>query len=288
MKLGVFDSGLGGLVIANTIRKALPDHDMTYLGDTLRVPYGNRTPAEIMRFAAESVDHLMRQQNCALVIMACNTASALTLRGLQQIYLKQNFPDRRILGVVVPTLEAALENDHKKIGLLATQRTVESDVYRIELEKIDGDTRIFQQAAPRLVPAIEEGRQGLYRPLLQEYMAPLLTAGIDSLILGCTHYSFLKGMVQEIAGDGVHVMTQDELIPAKLVEYLERHPEIDNQISRQARTDMLVTKLTPAYANNAHLIFPERDIKEVKLDEIAETYDQPAGRPHLRLGRNAG
>src|SRR5688500_9769698 len=132
MKLGVFDSGLGGLVIAKSIRAALPEHDMIYLGDTLHVPYGSRSEEAVMRYTRQSMEFLFKQ-NCQLIIMACNTASAITLRHLQQNFLVQEYPKRRILGVVVPTLELAIEKGYKRIGLLATERIVRSAIYKTEL-----------------------------------------------------------------------------------------------------------------------------------------------------------
>lgn len=286
MKLGVFDSGLGGLVIAKAIRDRLPDHDIVYLGDTKRVPYGDRPAAEIMKFTAEAVDCLFREQECGIVVLACNTASALALRGLQHHYLPEYFPDRRILGVVVPTLEAALDDGRRRIGLLATRRVVESGVYKAELEKIDEGRTIVAQAAPGLVPAIEAGNAAMYRPLLAEYLAPLRAEKVDSVILGCTHYSFLKTMVQEMVGPDIHVLSQDELIPAKLADYLRRHPQRDAALARGAQTHILVTKITQAYRDNAHMIFPDRDIEEITLNDLPGTYEQPPGRPALRLGRD--
>lgn len=254
MKLGVFDSGLGGLVIADAIRKVLPDHDMVYLGDTLHVPYGSRSQDAVVDYTTRSIDCLFSKADCQLIVMACNTASAIALRGIQQKYLVKNYPQRRVLGVVVPTLETAIEKGHKRVGLLATERIVRSAIYKTELEKIGRGIKLFQKSAPLLVPAIELDTREWVKPLLQDYLKPLLKQDIECLILGCTHYAFLKRAIQKEAGKKVHVMSQDDIIPDKLADYLRRHPEIDKKISRKGRMDLFVTDITDAYIRNARKI----------------------------------
>lgn len=266
MKLGVFDSGLGGLVIAKAIREQLPTHDMVYLGDTLHVPYGSRSLDAVMKYTTQSMDYLFREADCQLIIMACNTASAITLRTLQQTYLIDNYPQRRILGVVVPTLETAIEKGYTRIGLLATERICHSEVYKMELEKLERGIKLFQQAAPLLVPAIELGTKEWIKPILQSYLEPLLAQDIECLILGCTHYSFLKTLIQELVGPDVHVMSQDEIIPNKLTDYLQRHPEIDSRITRTGHTDFYVTDITESYIRNAQDVYKtELDIRRAVL-----------------------
>jgi glutamate racemase len=154
-KIGVFDSGLGGLYIGRAIRAALPAYDYVYLGDTLHVPYGRRSDAVIYYLCTRAMTYQF-ERGCDLVIMACNTASASALRRLQQEWLPAHAPDKRILGVVVPTLETALDHGTTRIGLLATQRTVASRIYEAELQKINPAVKLFAQAAPLLVPLIED------------------------------------------------------------------------------------------------------------------------------------
>lgn len=261
MKIGVFDSGLGGLAIARAMRDVMPEHDMIYLGDTLHVPYGARSHDVIMRYTRQSMEWLFAR-DCQLIIMACNTASALTLRALQQGYLKDTHPDRRILGVVVPTLETATEMGFKRIGLLATERIVQSAIYKTELEKIGEDVKLFQHAAPLLVSAIEMGCTAWFRPLLRDYLAPILREGVECLILGCTHYVLLRDMIQEECGPAIHVMSQDDIIPAKVVDYLRRHPETDSRIARGGNTEFYVTDVTDTYVRNARSVY--RDPIEVE------------------------
>ena len=159
-KIGVFDSGLGGLFIADSIRKRLPAYDYLYLGDTLHLPYGRRSDAALYDLSEKAMRYLFAQ-GCDLVIMACNTASAAALRKLQQVFLAREFPEKRILGVVVPTLEVAIEHGAHRIGLLATQRTVHSNIYEIELKKINPFVQLVAVASPLLVPLIEDGGEQL-------------------------------------------------------------------------------------------------------------------------------
>ena len=265
MKLGVFDSGLGGLLIARAIRSALPDIDMIYLGDTLHVPYGKRSPKAVYDFTKRSVEFLF-EQDCNLIIIACNTASASALRQLQQIYLPKSWPDRRILGVVVPTLECAVEEGLKNIGILGTSNIISGGIYKQELSKIDPDVEIHQQAAPLLVPLIEEGGIKYAHDILTDYIAPLQAKGVDSIILGCTHYPYLKNFIAGIAGEDIKILSQDDIIPKKLKDYLRRHPEIADKIGRSGESDFFVTDITDNYRQSAVDMMGGRvDLKLVTL-----------------------
>ncbi|MBC7982142.1 glutamate racemase, partial [Candidatus Parcubacteria bacterium] len=172
MNIGIFDSGLGGLLITKSLIKKLPQYNYTYLGDTKRVPYGNRSPETIYDFLKESVEYLF-ENNCKLILVACNTASAQALRKIQQEFLPEKYPDRRVLGVIIPTCEVALENKKsKKIGILATNATVNSNAFIIELKKIKPDIQVIQNPAPLLVPFIENDSLQLVTPVLEKYLKP--------------------------------------------------------------------------------------------------------------------
>lgn len=255
MKIGIFDSGLGGLLITRAIRDALPEHDLVYLGDTLHVPYGRRSPEAVYDLSKRIVDYLFKEQDCQLIIMACNTASAAALRRLQQGYLLEQYPDRRILGVVVPTLETALDMGHERIGLLGTESLIQLDVYQQELSKLNPDVKIYGQAAPLLVPMIEhEGTQWI-EPVLENYLSPLREQNIQSLILGCTHYPYLKEHIRTALGEEITLISQDEIIPAKLTDYLNRHPESDEKIEKNGKTSFLLTDITDSYPSIAQEIY---------------------------------
>ena len=264
MKIGVFDSGLGGLLILKAIHKKLPQYDYTYLGDTKRLPYGNRSRATVYEWTKQAVEYLFKH-NCKLIILACNTASVQTLRRLQQEYLPRRYPGRRILGVVVPTLETAIEAGGKRVGIIGTKVTVQSKVYQKELSKRSRTLKIVPKPTPLLVPIIEETNTKLLKPALQHYLKPLLAQNINSLILACTHYAKLKYPIRAIAGKKIKVISQDEIIPAKLSNYLQRHSEINSALSQHATIELLVTELNPLYIKLAARWFAGRKPKIVQL-----------------------
>src|SRR3569833_4178041 len=180
LKIGVFDSDLGGLLIARSIIHELPDHDCLYLGDTARVPYGTRSKETIYTFTHQAVDYLFRHE-CELIIVACNTASADALRRIQLEYLPAHYPHRRVLGVLIPAAEAAVDiGGDGPIGVLATQATVHSGAFIREITKLKPNAKIVQQAAPLLVPLIEMGGIAHARPIVDEYVQPLRDAGVST------------------------------------------------------------------------------------------------------------
>lgn len=265
MKIGIFDSGLGGLLIKRAIRDALPDYDMVYLGDTLHVPYGRRSRETVYELTRRAVEYLFTAHDCQIVILACNTASATALRRLQQTWLADTYPDRRVLGVVVPTLEKAIELGHTKIGLLATEATVNSGVYTEELRKLNPEIKIFGKAAPLLAPMLENGGLKYIPPVLADYLAPLKNQGIESLILGCTHYCRLSDMIASELGPDIPLISQAEITPPSLKDYLHRHAEHDQKLSKSGTSQFLVTDLTDGYAHHAKDAYGELiDLQLVK------------------------
>ncbi len=242
MKIGIFDSGLGGLIIAKAIRREMPKYDYAYLGDTKRVPYGNRSHDAVYEFARECVDYLFRKENCAVVIVACNTASARALRKLQKEYLAQNFPGRKILGVLIPAAEEAAK--YSRIGVLATAGTVASGSFSREILKKNRKAEVFQNPAPMLVPLAEEGEKKLAEKFIGKYLKPLLAKKPEAIVLGCTHYPFFKSQIRRIAGKKVKIISQDEIVPRKLKEYLRLHSQISGKLSQKSTAKILVTDIT--------------------------------------------
>ncbi|MGC9598779.1 MAG: glutamate racemase [Minisyncoccia bacterium] len=273
MKIGVFDSGLGGLFIMRALARELPRYDYVYLGDTQRVPYGNRSPETVHQFLKEAVGYLFREKNCGLIVVACNTASAEALRKIQRQHLPHHYPKRRVLGVIIPTVEEALAvggkgnirhaPEIKRLGVLATNGTVRSGTYVRETHKLNPHVKVFQSAAPLLVPLIENDGLRWAEPIVRAYLAPLAKKKVEKIILGCTHYPALKTMIRKISG--VAVISQDEIIPHKLKDYLKRHPEINSQLSRKRKREFLVTDITPAYVRLSHRWFG----KAAKLKRVA-------------------
>ncbi len=255
MKIGIFDSGLGGLTVAKALFKKLPSYDYLYLGDTKNLPYGQKTPAEIYRLTQRGVNFLF-QNGCQLIIIACNTASALALRKIQQKYLPKHWPKKRVLGVIIPTLEEADKKHRgKTLGVIGTTATVKSHIYKKELKKIDSRARIFELATPGLVPLIEKNSLQKATKLLQLYLQQLQNKGIEALVLACTHYPILKASAKKYAGPKTSVISQDEIIPGKLTDYLKRHAEISSQLSKNARRDFLVTAKSKTFSSVAKRLF---------------------------------
>lgn len=262
MSIGIFDSGIGGLVMARAFRAALPRYDFLYLGDSLHVPYGPRSADAIYDFTRRGVEALFAR-DCPLVIIACNTASTNALRRLQQEYLPHSpYADRRILGVIVPTLEATLSGGHKRIGLIGTNFTVQSGIYRDELQKIDPAIELHAKAATLLVPLVESNGLQYAEPILRDYLAPLLEKNIDSLILGCTHYPLFKPLLARLLPKSVDVISQDDVIPPKLIDYLQRHPEMETRLSKNSKMRALLTDVTPTYEATGNQLFGEQLVFE--------------------------
>jgi glutamate racemase len=239
MKIGIFDSGLGGLIVAKAIKQKMPEYDYVYLGDTKRVPYGNRSHQTVYGFTKQGVEYLFKKENCAIVIVACNTASARALRKIQFDYKNTN---KKILGVLIPTAEEAAK--YERVGVLATLGTVASKTFLIEMKKVNKKVKVFQNPAPMLVPLIEGGENKLVLPFLKNYLKPLINKGIDALVLGCTHYPILKKEIRKIIPQNIKIISQDEIIPSKLKEYFKRHKEIESKISRKGKAKILVTDVT--------------------------------------------
>lgn len=263
MKIGVFDSGLGGLAVARAIMARLPQYDYLYLGDTKRVPYGNRSQETIHQFVGEALQYLFAQ-DCQLIILACNTASAEALRHSQQHYLPAHYPDRRVLGVLIPAAEAAVESESvKRVGVIATASTVESGSYARELERLKPGVQVFSQAAPLLVPLVENDALQYAWTILADYLQPLKAAQVDSLVLGCTHYCLLKEMARELID--CPVVVQDEVVPEKLADYLRRHPEIESKLGKSGGRRYQVTDLSPGYIDLVRRMIGE----DLRLERVS-------------------
>lgn len=227
-KIGVFDSGYGGLSILKAVRSELPEYDYLYLGDNARAPYGVLDNETIYEYTKEAVDALF-QQGCQLIILACNSASAVALRKLQQVYLPSHYPDRRVLGVLIPAAEIVAQKEYKNIGVMATPATVASKSFTAEIHKLSPGTMVIEQACPKLVPLIERhvlsGAE--LESALKEYIEPILSDEIEVIILGCTHYELIVSEIKKILPKGVDIVCEGSVVGDKLKEYLANHPEIE-------------------------------------------------------------
>jgi len=237
--IGVFDSGFGGLTVLREFLHLLPKYDYIYLGDNARTPYGNKSQEVVYKYTEEAVGLLFRK-GCELIIIACNTSSAKALRKIQTEWLPKNYPEKRILGVLIPAAEAASEfykenpKIAKRLGVIGTRSTIESKIYEAEIKKLDSGVEVFSQACPLLVPLVEEGwsEKVETKMILKKYLRPLKEKKITSLILGCTHYPFLEKDIKRILGKNVEIISTPKVVAEKLKDYLERHKDIETKIKK--------------------------------------------------------
>ncbi|HMO78885.1 MAG TPA: glutamate racemase [Candidatus Paceibacterota bacterium] len=263
MKIGIFDSGFGGLDIFKNVKKELSEYDFVYLGDTARTPYGSRSQETIYKYTQQAVDFLFKK-DCQLIIFACNTASAKALRQIQQDYLIKNYPDRRVLGVIIPATEhAILLTKNKKIGIIGTESTISSNAFYNELKKLDESVEVFQKACPLLVPIVESGENDsvILEKIIEKYLSYFLDLNIDTLILGCTHYGILKDKIEFVAkkiGLNISVISEGQIVSKKLKNYLERHPEINQKLSKNKKIEFYTTDLTQKFIEIGSILFGQK------------------------------
>ncbi len=259
--IGVFDSGFGGLTVLRELVKALPDYDYLYLGDNARSPYGTRSFDTVYRFTLESVEYLF-DQGCELVILACNTASAKALRTIQQHDLPLLGAQKRVLGVIRPSVEAIgqlTKTGH--VGVLATPGTVKSESYVLELAKLYPHVRVFQQACPMWVPLVENGEQDSPGAdyFVERHVKALLeqSPDIDTVILGCTHYPLLTPKIRQYLPAHISLLCQGRIVADSMRDYLGRHPEMDARLTRAGSRTFLTTENPELFNRPASVFFGE-------------------------------
>lgn len=217
--IGVFDSGVGGLTVLRELRSQIPDEPLIYLGDTARVPYGTKSSPTVLRYAHEAARFLLTQQ-VKLLVVACNTASAVALDDLAECY---RVP---VVGVVDPGARRALEvTRNGRVGVVGTEGTIRSGAYERALQARSSDVVVYAAACPLFVPLAEEGwaHHDVTRLTAREYLAPLLDKGIDTLVLGCTHYPLLKKTLQEVVGPDVTLVDSAQETAKAVISQLEEH-----------------------------------------------------------------
>ena len=221
--IGVFDSGVGGLTVFREIARVLPHEPLVYLGDSARVPYGTKSPATVVRYSLEAARHLM-SRNVKMLVVACNTATAAALP-----ILKEQLPIP-VIGVVEPGARAAVERTSGVVGVIATEGTVRSKAYTNAIRALDPDIEVIESAAPLFVPLAEEGWANTHvaREVAEIYLEPLIDAGIDTLVLGCTHYPILRGTIEQVVGDLVQIVDSAETTAQVVKESLTRTNSVAN------------------------------------------------------------
>lgn len=266
--IGVFDSGYGGLTVLSELKKLLPQYDYLYLGDNARAPYGTRSFDVVYEYTLEAVKELFAR-DCSLVIIACNTASAKALRTIQQKDLPSLAPSKRVLGVIRPSAEEIgkyTKTNH--VGILATEGTVRSQSYLLELAKFSPETVVVQHSCPMWVPLIENNRYDSIggKLFIHEDLELLLQqdAKIDTIVLACTHYPHLQSIIEDFLPEHIKVLSQGPIVAEKLSNYLERHPEIESKCTKNGSVRFLTTENASTFDEKATLLYGE----EVKSEHI--------------------
>ena len=269
-KIGVFDSGLGGLTILKEILNIVPGYHYVYLGDNARVPYGEKSQETIYEYSCQAMDFLFKE-GCQLIITACNTVSAQALRKLQQEYLVKYHKNKKILGVILPLAEEfANKKIIKRIGVIGTKATIESKTYEIEIKKINPKIAIETKSTPLLVPLIEEGwsQKPETKMVLKKYLRPLKTKQIQALILGCTHYPFLLKDIKRIMGKRVLVPNPGYIVALSLKDYIKRHPELNLKPNKKTLTSFFTTDYPENFKKEGEKFLGAKikNIKKIKID----------------------
>lgn len=268
--IGVFDSGYGGLTILHGMRQLLPQYDYLYLGDNARTPYGTRSFDVVYRFTRQAVMKLF-ERGCHLVILGCNTASAKALRSIQQNDLPLVAPDRRVLGIIRPTAEKIGQLTTKRhVGILATEGTIKSNSYNLEISKLYPDIKVSGVACPFWVPLVEyneadsPGADYFVKKRIDQLMD--IDPDIDAIILGCTHYPLLMPKIKKYVPEGVRIVSQGEYVADSLADYLVRHPEMERRCSKGGTCNYLTTENTDRFKESAQMFLHESvDVENIVL-----------------------
>ncbi|MBD1394568.1 glutamate racemase [Mucilaginibacter glaciei] len=271
--IGIFDSGYGGLTVFRSIAAQLPGYDYLYLGDNGRAPYGNRSFKTIHQYTWECVQWMFKQ-GCPLVVLACNTASAKALRTIQQQDLPNGYADKRVLGVIRPTAEVVGNyTKTKQIGVLGTTGTVQSGSYLLEIEHFFPELKVEQQACPLWVPLIENGEYD--KPgadyFVQLYLDQLMqqSPNIDTILLACTHYPLLMDKIKAHVPAHVQVLAQGDIVAASLADYLARHMEIEQTLTKTGDRSFYTTiDDTDTFDHHASAFF--KDIVKSRFVDVRE------------------
>jgi glutamate racemase len=227
--IGIFDSGVGGLTIVKEIFKYLPGYQIIYFGDTARLPYGTKGAAFVKKYSEKITDWLLHKK-AKIIIIACNTSSAWAADSL-----KKKFKTTPVFEMIGPAIaEAIITTKNKKIGIIGTPGTIKSNAYQQKLLKADSSLQIFAQACPLLVPLVEEGLldDKITIEIIKRYLGPLKAKGIDTLILGCTHYPLLKSVIKNTIDSGIKVINPAESLAKEVKKYLEKNPKTDKKIKK--------------------------------------------------------
>ncbi len=271
--IGVFDSGIGGLTIVRELLRKLPGYRLIYFGDTARTPYGTKSPETIISYAIQDTEFLL-EHGAKIIVVACHSASSVATEAL-----REKFPEVPIFEVVTPSVRKALSVTRKKIiGVIGTRATISSGVYQRKVAELDPEVKVYGNACPLLVPLVEEGwlKKPETRRIVKKCLIPLKMRGIDTLVLGCTHYPVLKPVIQAKAGRRVTLVDPAEEVAGEVASFLSQHPELERELARGEDHQIYVSDLTEAFERVARLFMGKR-VKLLKADcEMAHTI-KPGG-----------
>lgn len=268
--IGIFDSGYGGLTILHGIRQLLPQYDYLYLGDNARAPYGTRSFDVVYEFTRQAVVQLF-EMGCQLVILGCNTASAKALRTIQQHDLPQIDPNRRVLGVIRPTAEIiGTLTQSRHIGVFATEGTIKSESYPLEIHKLFPDIHVSGVACPFWVPLVEyneansPGADYFVKKRIDQLMN--LDPLIDTVILGCTHYPILLPKISQYLPKGIRIVSQGEYVAKSLQQYFLRHPDMEQRCTRNGEVHYLTTENPDKFKESAQIFLHDTiEVRNITL-----------------------
>mgnify|MGYP000485140514 FL=1 len=269
--IGVFDSGYGGLTVLHGIRQLLPQYDYMYLGDNARAPYGSRSFEVVYKFTRQAVLKLF-SMGCHLVILGCNTASAKALRSIQQRDIPELDPDRRVLGIIRPTAEViGTLTKSRHVGILATEGTIKSESYKMEIGKLWPDIQVSGVACPLWAAIVETneadspGADYFVKKRIDQLMR--MDEDIDTIILGCTHYPLLMSSIVKNLPDGVRVVPQGQYVANSLQDYLQRHPNMEQMVTKGGSCKYLTTESEEKFKESALIFLHEQvDVTHVDLE----------------------
>lgn len=267
-KIGIFDSGYGGLTILKEIKALLPEYSYIYLGDNARSPYGNRSFTSVYEYTLEAVNWLFKQE-CDLVILACNTASAKALRNIQQFDLPKIAPQNRVLGVIRPVTERINTfTNTNTVGVFATIGTVKSKSYIIEINKFSPNITVIQEACPLWVPLVENNEFNSPGAdfFIKKHCDNIIVKSnkIDTVILGCTHYPLLYDKIKAYLPENISIISQPKIVADSLKEYLQRHPEMENRLIKNSQMRFCTTDCDDFFSSMASIFLKE----EIKAETV--------------------
>lgn len=260
--IGVFDSGIGGLTVAAALRRLLPAEKIFYLGDTARVPYGGKSRKTVERYSVE-ISGLLLAEGAKIIVVACNTASALAVPRLHELFRAP------VQGVIVPGAKSAVAKTRSgKIGVIGTRATIRSGAYEQAIRQLQPDAEVFSEACPLLVPLIEEGllEDAITDAVLARYLEPLLEKGIDTLVLGCTHYPLLRSAIARVAGSEIGLVDSAENCALAVRELLQQQ-QLEADPSKNGSLRVALTDAAEGFLRVAEDAL-ELEIGEVELRTV--------------------